>query len=227
MSKGGPEAVDVENEPWEPLQPYLTGGASGNAGPNFGAPVPLNYNWLDWAQQIGGGMPSNAPPMSMNDPRMTFDNVHTPYQGGPWGYGMGPGQLTTEAGIPGQQELPGGGGMGAGGKFGFGSNGGQPPGIGGNFVQPPPGFTPGAVNQPPPVDQGGGMGGGMDLSQLAQAMQMAKRSQSMQSFREDGTSQGVSDLQALRWLGQNPGQSDSTDAQYWMAKMMGGYPNGG
>lgn len=101
--------------PW--LQPYMTG-----EGKPF-TPTPVNYNWLDAMNSIGqSGMPGQPPPMSMANPMMSFDNVYTPYEGGPWGYGLGPGQLTTEAGIPG--------------------------GPGAQFLPQPEGFVPGAPGAP-------------------------------------------------------------------------------
>ncbi len=145
---GGPEVVDTESEPWEPLQPYLIG----DAGPNWARNPGINYNWLDAAQQLAEGMPVNRlPPMFMNDPRMTFDDVYTPYEGGPWGYGFGPGELTREAGIP---EQPGN--FVQSGILDYITNG-TPVGTptrpvdspsGGNFLVPPPGFVPSAPTNP-------------------------------------------------------------------------------
>ncbi len=130
---GGASAPDeITNKAEFPdwLKPYIH---TGEAGPNFAAPTPLNYNWMDWAAQLGaGGLPwGGAPPMSMNDPRMTFGNVYTPTAGGPWGYGLGPGPLTAEAGIPGAP--------------------------GPQFTPPPDGFIPGPTS---PVGSSPTSGGG-------------------------------------------------------------------
>lgn len=147
MSKGGPEVVDTESKPWEPLIPYLVG----EAGPNWGKNPGINYNWMDAADQLGGGMPlSRVPPMFMNDPRLTFKDVHTPYEGGPWGYGLGPGEPTSEAGIPTQP-----GNYVSSGILDriLGTNSGSgalPPGptSGGSFVEAPEGLVPDAPYDP-------------------------------------------------------------------------------
>ncbi len=143
---GGPESVDNVNEPWKPGQKYIVG----DPGPNFNKPVPVNYNWLDWANNAGGvagGMPNRAPPMSMNDRRMTFEHIYTPVEGGPWEYGLGPGPLTKDAGIPG--------------------------GPGEQFVPPGEGFRPGPTDtDPPPADDG--TGGGQGLGDIDRALQIQR-----------------------------------------------------
>jgi hypothetical protein len=176
MSKGGPEAVDVINEPWAPLQPYL----DGNPGPNVGAPPPVNYNWMDWANNpngVAGGMPSQAPPMSMNDPRMTLEGVYTPVAGGPWGFGLGPGVPTAENGIPN--------------------------GPGQQFVPPGGGFTPGPTtpeNALPPTTGGGQ--GAVDPAALARAQEYMRAFQLSNGMHDGGGS--INSLDALAWAQGNP-----------------------
>lgn len=143
--------------PW--LEPYMTGQAAPTP-----QPIPLNYNWLDALNAAATtGMPQQPmPPMSMNNPMMTFNNVNTPYSGGPWGLGMGPGVPTKEAGIPG--------------------------GPGSQFVEPPEGFVPGA---PVPEEAGGGGDGGMgsDLMEIVMRLQDKSRGGMMSG---DGTGGGPS-----------------------------------
>lgn len=172
------EMFDESRELPEWLKPYYLG----EAGP-APEPTPVNYNWLDaLAAASQTGMPQQMPPMSMNDPRMTFQNVHTPVQGGPWGYGMGPGQLTAEAGIPG--------------------------GPGQQFIPPGEGFQPGPTGpQAPPGPEGGG--GAMDQDMLDRARRYLNASRPVgggPAWEHGG--QDVSTLQALQWAARNPEASD-------------------
>lgn len=167
------EMFEESRELPEWLKPYYIG----DSGP-APQPTPVNYNWLDaLAQASQSGMPQQMPPMSMNDPRMTFQNVHTPTQGGPWGYGMGPGQLTTEAGIPG--------------------------GPGAQFLPQGEGFRPGPTGPqaPPQGQQGGGFAPG--TLDMAQRYMQANRGFSGQREQESG-GQDVDLLTALKWASQNP-----------------------
>lgn len=93
------EAVEASQEIPEWLRPYYIGTGQGQ---NM-EPVPVNYNWLDSMNEAAAsGMPQSVPPMSMNNQMMTFNDVYTPTEGGPWGHGLSPGQLTSEVGIPGE-----------------------------------------------------------------------------------------------------------------------------
>lgn len=177
------EAAEASRELPEWLKPYMVG----DAGPEP-EPIPINYNWLDSLQQIGtSGMPGMDHPMSMNDPRMTFDNVHTPYEGGPWGMGLGPGVPTQELGIPGA------------------------PGT--QFASPPEGFVPGAPAAPGADGQGGGASLlDEDLLRLAKWRQRGSGGGGMSDgvFNTDP----MSSMDALLWAQKNSDAFGAMDQGY-------------
>ena len=73
-SKGS--SSQVSNEPWEGLQPYLTGGDKVVG--RWDRPD-LNYNAMRWAQDIGAGATTAmAPPQFMTDPRLTGYGIDIP-----------------------------------------------------------------------------------------------------------------------------------------------------
>lgn len=117
MGGGGEQTQEVKNEPWSGQVPYLTGS---QIAPVITNPVPINSDWLAWSNQVAQtGMPSAPPPMNMNNPMLSGNNV---YAGQPNIFGQGypsPVQQPMAAGQsnPAQVPTPGG-------NVGFGPGGG-------------------------------------------------------------------------------------------------------
>lgn len=96
------EAARLARELPDWQRPFMLG----NPGP-APQPIPINYNWLDAIYNAASsGMPQDIPPMSMNDPRMTMENVYRPDPGGFHGYGTPPAELQNQ---PPAAAAPGGG----------------------------------------------------------------------------------------------------------------------
>jgi len=75
MGGGKEEKVVTKNEPWAQQIPYLVGG---QIAPVVSQPVPVNADWLWWANQVAQtGTPiATVPAMSMNNPMLTGENVY-------------------------------------------------------------------------------------------------------------------------------------------------------
>lgn len=172
------EAAEASRDIPDWLAPYYLGTGTNNSS----SQIPINYNWLDTMNSVASsGMPESVPSMNMNNPMMTFENVYTPTEGGPWGQGLGPGQLTTEVGIP---NAPGS-----------------------QFIPQPEGFTPGPTGvgtQQAPVTEGGLMSD--EMLDLARRYQRATKGSGM--GEADFNTGPVGSLDALQWAQNNSGASD-------------------
>lgn len=74
-SGSGTGTQTVIQEPWPGVQPYLTG-ESGYV-PQVGGPI--SSDWLYWNYMAGQGMPVGPPPpMFVNSPQYTGENVYDP-----------------------------------------------------------------------------------------------------------------------------------------------------
>ena len=72
---GGDQTQTVINEPWGPLQEFLVGNFNHTPQMNN----PLNSDWLWWNYMMGQGyMVGPPPPMMVDDPRYTGENVYDP-----------------------------------------------------------------------------------------------------------------------------------------------------
>ncbi len=104
---GGDDEVTRTNEPWSGVQPYLTG--EGQV-PWAGTPA-MNLDWMRYNQDLAEGVNDSwlatPPPMLMNDPRLTGENVYQPQNPGgilgvdEWGSRRPPGEspVATVSGI--------------------------------------------------------------------------------------------------------------------------------